>query len=841
MTEKKRDRAVPPQASPRYLPLLVLLFVGSGCAALIYEIVWFQLLQLVIGASAVSLAVVLATFMGGMCAGSLLLPRLVPADRHPLRVYAALELGIGAIAILVLFGLPVLGTLYAANAPEGFAGILFRGLLCAVCLLPPTMLMGATLPAMARWVEATPHGVSWLGFFYGGNIAGAVLGCLLAGFYLLRIYDMATATFVAVALNAAVAGIAFLVATRTPRQKTAPSVAAPDLAVGRARPVYVAIALSGFAALGAEVVWTRVLSLLFGGTVYTLSIILAAFLTGLGIGSSVGAWLARSAERPGLLLAGCQVGLMLAIGWAALLLNRAFPFWPIDPLLASGPWYILQLDLFRAMLALLPAACLWGASFPLALAAAARGRDPGRLVGGVYAANTAGAVLGALLFSLVGIPALGSQQAMRALVWISAAAALLLLVWPSSATAATPAGKGVTPGPQPLSPGRRTSAAIATVVVAAAAAASVGPVPAALVADGRQLATLSRGANYLYVGEGLNASIAVSELEGGVRNFHVSGKVEASSEIHDMRLQRLLGHLSALMHPEPKTVLIVGFGAGVTAGSFVLHPSVERIVICEIEPLIPQVVSQYFRTENHDVLNDPRVEVVYDDARHYILTTDEKFDVITSDPIHPWVKGAATLYTKEYFELVKSRLNPGGVITQWVPLYESSTDVVKSEVATFFDVFPFGTVWSNEYVNGDGYDMVMLAKAEPLRIDPGALQARLDRPDHAAVTMALEQVEFVGMPGLLATYAGQAADLGAWLEGADINRDSNLRLQYLAGLNNYLFDPRIYRGMLEYRRFPEQLFTPSAEWTPLLRQVVAQPRVATEGPGLEPVQGSARP
>jgi spermidine synthase len=369
---------------------------------------------------------------------------------------------------------------------------------------------------------------------------------------------------------------------------------------------------------------------------------------------------------------------------------------------------------------------------------------------------------------------------------------------------------------------------VAALLAAVGAAASVGPVPPELIADGRQIATLSKGATYLYVGEGLNASIAVSELAGGVRNFHVSGKSEASSEVHDMRLQRLLGHMSALMHPNPRTVLVVGFGAGVTAGSFVLHPSVERIVICEIEPLIPQVVSSYFANENYNVLRDPRVEVIYDDARHYILTTREKFDVITSDPIHPWVKGAATLYTKEYFELVKTHLNPGGVITQWVPLYESGEDVVKSELATFFDVFPFGTIWSNEYLNGMGYDVVLLAKPEPLRIDPAGLQARLDRPDHAGVARSLQEVEFVGVAGLLATYGGQATDLRPWLAGAEINRDRNLRLQYLAGMSNNVYDARIYQGMLSYRRFPEELFEASAEWMARLRQVVAQPRAASE-------------
>src|SRR4028118_2094142 len=199
----------------RYLPALLLLFVGSGCAALIYEIVWFQLLQLVIGSSAVSLGVLLGTFMGGMCLGSLLLPRYVSSRHHPLRVYAWLEIGIGIIGIAVLLGMPLVSGIYTAWAGSGIAGILLRGVAAGFCLLPPTMLMGATLPAVARWVKTTPDGVSWLGFFYGGNTAGAGLRSLLAGFYLLRVHDTAFATFVAVGLNLLVAGIALAAAAAT--------------------------------------------------------------------------------------------------------------------------------------------------------------------------------------------------------------------------------------------------------------------------------------------------------------------------------------------------------------------------------------------------------------------------------------------------------------------------------------------------------------------------------------------------------------------------------------------------------------------------------------------------
>src|SRR5881409_395089 len=243
-----------PLANRRYLPALLALFVGSGCAALIYEIIWFQLLELVVGSSAVSLGVLLGTFMGGMCLGSLTLAPIVSGRRHPLRVYALLELGIGVLGIAALFVVPYVARVYVAGAEHGLAGILLRGAVGAVCLLPPTLLMGATLPAIARWIEKLPQGVSWLGFFYGGNIGGAVFGCLLAGFYLLRVHDMATATYVAATVNVTVAAIALALAA-APAWYEVPAEPATEEGAGRAAggwSVHLAIALSGMSALGAE-------------------------------------------------------------------------------------------------------------------------------------------------------------------------------------------------------------------------------------------------------------------------------------------------------------------------------------------------------------------------------------------------------------------------------------------------------------------------------------------------------------------------------------------------------------------------------------------------------------
>jgi spermidine synthase len=823
--------------------VLLLLFAGSGCSALIYEIVWLQLLQLVIGSSAVSLGVLLGTYMGGMCLGSLLLPRLVARRRHPLRVYAVLELAIGALGLAVLFGMPYVDRLYAEFGGQGFSGGVARAVVCAICLLAPTALMGATLPAIARTVDETPRGMSRLGFLYGANIAGAVLGCLLAGFYLLRVHDMAVATYAAAVINGLAGLTALLVAAhmpyaeprataprprpRKPETGNASGGASASGASGGAAVAYVVIALSGLCALGAEVVWTRVLSLLLGPTVYTFSIILAVFLFGLAVGGSVGGFLARRVSRPRAALGWCQLLLAAAIAWAAYAVARSLPHWTIHVDSVRSPWPGFGRDLLRCLWAVGPPTCLWGASFPLALAAAAasstaagsRGRDPGRVAGGVLGANTVGAIVGAIGFSTLVIPAAGTQGAQRLLVVLSAAAGLLSF----APDLRRPGGKTTTRPPPP----RSTLARVGTValfavsiLVAGLLARNVPKVPDLLVAFGPRVPAephLGDGLPFLYVGEGMNASVAVTGVEGGVRNFHVSGKVEASSEVQDMRLQRMLGHLPALLHPRPRTVLVVGCGAGVTAGSFVVHPEVERIVICEIEPLIPREVAPRFNTENHAVLQDPRVEVVYDDARHYVLTTRETFDVITSDPIHPWVKGSAALYSKEYFELCRRRLNPGGVVSQWVPLYESNREVVRSELATFFDVFPDGTIWGND-VAREGYDVVLLGQAGVMRIDVEAVQRRLSRRDHWAVAHSLDNVGFGSVVDLLGTYAGRGRELRPWLSGAQINHDLDLRLQYLAGMALLNDDAAaIYNEILSHRTFPEDLFVASELYREAIR------------------------
>jgi spermidine synthase len=795
------DRAVsadPAVSSPR-LPVLLLLFVASGASALIYEVVWFQLLQLVIGSSAVSLGVLLGTFMGGMCAGSLLLPRVVSSRHHPLRVYALIELAIGSIGVLVLFAMPLVGRVYIAWGGEGLTGLLLRGVVAAICLLPPTLLMGATLPAIARWIETTPAGVSWLGYFYGGNIAGGVCGCLLAGFYLLRVFDTATATYIAAALNLAVGVIALALAAFTPpASRTLASVGA-DANVPNRR-VYVVIALSGLCALAAEVIWTRQLGLLFGGSVYTFSIILAVFLLGLGAGSTAASFLCRFVVTDAAAALGvCQFLLAGAIAWTAYLVSAALPYWPIAPSI-SGIWFNFQLDLTRAFLALFPATALWGASFPFALAAAAagrgRGHDVAKLAGNVYAANTVGAIAGALGASLLLVGWIGSTHAQQLLMVISAIAGLLLLIPPAASDAVRGRFRSVV----------LLLAASAAVLALMYAAPPVSPW---LVAFGRFAPGWVGVTDIIYVGEGVHSSVAVSRDSTGALKYHASGKVQASSEPQDMGLQRMLGHLTTLVPANPRSVFVIGYGAGVTAGAVSIDPRVEHITIAEIEPLVPLVASRYFGDFNQRVADSPKVQVRIDDGRHFIQTTDQKFDAVTTDLVDPWVKGTAALFTREFFEAARDHLNPGGIVTMFVQLYETSPEAVKSQVATFFDVFPDSVVFGNTR-EGRGYDMVVVGQAGPLRIDLDEIEDRLSSPGYAPVARSLREVGFQSAVQLFATYAGRPADLTEWLQGAVINRDRDLRLQYLAGLGMNLFqNDKIYADMLTNRRFPGNLFVGS--------------------------------
>jgi spermidine synthase len=740
-------------------------------------VVWFPLLQLTIGSTTASLGWLLAAFMGGMCLGSLLYPRLA-AKWHPWRAYAALELGIGLLGLAVLYVVPPVSGLYTAWVGDGAFGSLLRGAVAGLCITPPAILMGATLPALARCVGGSSADSGQL---YAANLVGAVFGCLWAGFSLLPQYDMATATYAAVGVNFAVAALAFFVAPRSVEEPVTQEAHAPA-----DQRVLLTIALSGFCALGSEVLWTRTLGLLFGASAYGLSLILTAFLAGLGLGSFAG----NRIDRPRTTLGLCQLLSCAAMAWASYSMTRSLPYWPINPAISSDVWFSFELDLVRALWVLLPATVLWGASFPLALRAASATNAMAR----VYSANTLGSIAGALVASLWMVGSLGSQNAQRILIAVAAMSGLLLV--------------------------RRWTVLAASAAIAAATITVIPPLSPLLAAYGRYAATWVNKGEIIYAGEGRNSTVAVSRFDDGLLTFHVAGKIQASNVARDLRLQRMLGHLTTLAVPQPKSVLVIGCGAGVTAGAVSIDPRVEHLTIAEIEPLVPQAAAKYFGDANFNVLQSPKTRVHFDDGRHFLLTSREKFDGITVDPLDPWVSGAANLYTKEFYEAAKSHLNPGGSITMYVQLFETTPQAIKSTIATFLEVFPNGTLWGNPY-NGRGHDMVLLGTVEPLRIDLDAMESRVDYRGDSALSQSLTEVEMNSPIDLFATYAGRKADLGPWLAHAAINRDANLRMQYLAGLGLDRDDSAaIYTDILKRRRFPEDLFTSTEGRTDSLRRAL---------------------
>lgn len=771
--------------------ILVALFAGSGCCALIYEVVWYQALQLVIGSTSVSLGVLLATFMGGLCLGSLILPRL-RTNRHPLFVYALLEAGIGLSALLAQLALPLLNRIYIAGAEQGLPGMLLRGLVAAACMLIPTMLMGASLPAVVRWIRSSASGVSSWGFLYAGNTAGAIAGCLLAGFYLLRVFNMTTAVLVAAGLNFAIAIISFVLSRNTLAVAADTVVSEGETLPeqsGARWPIYLTIALSGATALGAEVVWTRLLSMLLLATVYVFAIILAVFLFGLAIGSAAGSALLRRI-RPRAALGWSQIFIALGMIWTAWAITRSLPFWGKEVLSTTDAWYMYELDLQRCLFAILPATLFWGASFPFACAAAARkGEDSALTAGSVYAANTVGGIAGALIVSLWMIPAIGTQATERVLLVAAAASGVIALVGAM----------------------RRPWIGVAAGTATAVLALSIGPVPGDLIAYGRRMGENKDLSTILYTKEGRNSSVAISRWNNGAIYVNVNGHVEATTEIFDMKLQRMVGHLPALLHPNPKSVLGIGFGAGVSAGTFTRYPGIQKITICEIEPVIPPASTLYFGDQDYRVALNPKTHIVFDDARHYLMTTRETFDIIASDPLDVFVKGTAALYSKEYFESVRRHLNPGGMFTLYVPLYETDEPTIKSELKTFFDAFPYGTVWANTR-DGFGYDMVFMGQIEPLQIDLDRAERRYSLPEHEPVRQSLRDIGVNSIFDLFGTYTGSATDLAPYVRNAEINTDADLRLSYLAGwgINSHLEDD-LYRQMLRYRPKNTNVFTGSPE------------------------------
>jgi len=792
--------------TPRVTGVLAILFWLSGCAALIYEIIWLHLLRLVIGCSSFSLGILLACFMGGMGLGSLLGPRLLSAKSHPLRMYAWIEVGIAAMGLGLVYASPQVHVLYQWLATAGIFGQWAKLVIGVGFVIVPACFMGATLPIVAQWLQGEKHPAASLGTLYATNILGGVAGCLLTGFVILRYWDVLIGTYIAMTLNITAALLAWRLASACPvRQDRIRQTGDGDAALGSGNLPFLAcvVACSGFTALGAEVVWTRLLGLILGGTVYTFAIILAVYLAGLSLGSVMGTALTTRVKHPLWALGAFQGVLVVTLPNAAGHFGAVSS--PVDfiwnDLLHAEPKGLA--DTLCAMWIVVPSTLCWGATFPLTIASLRRrATGLGRSVGLLGAANTGGAVVGALLTSFWLIPAHGTQITQRVFVICSAGVALVVVAAGARQCATDPGCSGRGDNHRHLSLGKSILAMLLIVGLGVHGTLRTPKVSQGLLAHSR-----GKGHNMgdvLYCDEGVHSPVLVKSWEGDIRTLHISGKVVASNELEEMRLQRLLGHIPQMLHPNPKSVLIIGLGTGVTAGTFVVDPRIEHITICELEPSVRVVAEAFFSDVNHDVLADPRTRLVHDDARHFLATTGQKFDIIAADPIHPWVRGAAALYSQEFYALCKQHLTEHGVVSQWLPLRSMDEAAVKSETVTLFGAFDRATLWHTGHFKGRRH-MIICGSLAPVPVD---VQARQHWLQHApAFQQSLEALQLSDISDLLGLYSGQKRDLGPWLQDAVVNRDWAMRLEHFAGR---AFECRLSEELFEtitgYRVFPEDLF-----------------------------------
>jgi spermidine synthase len=797
---------------PAALRLALAAAVLSGAAALVYEVVWLRMLGLVVGHAVDALTAVLAAFMTGLALGAALFGRLAGRLRKPLATCAWLEGGVAAYAVLLPLALAALpGASLPLRAAFGLGydgwGLSQTALACAL-LLPPTVLMGGTLPLLSQGAgggHAAPARVA--GALYALNTCGAVLGALAAGYWLLPTAGNRATGWIAAGANLTAAALLLAASRGTPLARADAhnrafdaerSSALDSAAGGPGGPAWVvpaAMAVSGAAAMVFEVAWTRALSLVIGSSTYAFSAVLVAVLVGIAAGSAVYVW--RWGGRP----AGpAALGVIEAgVGGLAALALLGFERLP-DFLLAGLRWsakpgWVALLQLALSAGVLLPAMLFIGASFPCALSAAVgRGSRVGRQVGRLYAANTAGAVAGVILGGLVLVPGWGVHAALKtAIVATLLLAAALLAVSGRGARRLVPAALSVVAaGAVVLAPAWDSRVMSSAPAVYAKTYLGAG--------EGRRLSQIVAEETVLFYRDGRSGTVAVTR-QGPHMLLRINGKIDAGT-VRDMPTQLMAAHLPLLVHPSPRTVFILGLGSGVTAAAVARHP-VERVDVLEIEPAVIEA-SRFFAGEQDGALDDLRVRVAIGDGRSFLLSAGPRYDVIISEPSNPSVQGMAGLFSAEFFALAKERLRPGGMMLQWVQSYNLAPDDLKMVVATFRTAFPATSVW--EPTPGD---FLLLGRAEPAPLDLGRLRARWGAlPRVRADFERLGIRGWAGMLGFFALDENDAARLGA---GAGLNTDDRLPLEFNAPRSLYVdtsLPNRVLIGWFRRASLPE--FTPES-------------------------------
>jgi len=791
----------------RTLKLIAICFLLSGGTGLIYEVLWARMLGLVFGATMVAISAVLAAFMGGLALGSWLAANSAAKVKRPLRVYAFLEIAIGLYALAVPLLFRGIDRVYAhvwQQFHPGFYGFAFaRFLLATVVLLVPTALMGATLPVLAAALQrSSGNTASAVARLYTWNLFGAIIGAIAAGFFLLPQCGVRATIWIAAATNLVIGVAAFLLDAKAADSQSD----VDDLSVhdtGMAHPLTRQAAVltqpqrqktfwlfcaftSGFVTISMQVVWSRMLAMIIGSSTYAFSMVLALFLAGLALGGYLASakqdanarWLRRAVLVIEILTAFTLfLSLRITSATPDFLISTGFRL-GINSLIG-----LLALQIAAAALLILLPATLMGMVMPLVLMwAGTRTQDElsvdssqssGRLVGQSYALNTIGAIAGSVVAAFVLIPGTSTRftifcvaaiciiaggiayepkratfdRALARSLAIGGAAAIVIamfVVWPRLNLNA-------------LSTGAYDS-------YVRVLARARGDVPDKDQTDG------AGNHQLLMYEEGRTATVSVRR-DWGITSVAINGRTNAS-DAGDMPTQVMLGQLGVLTAPRTGRALIVGFATGVTAGS-VLQSPIESMDCVEIEPAAV-ASSRFFEHVNNHPLSDPRLHLIIDDARTYLRINPATYDIIISEPSHPWVPGVANLFTREFFALGRARLKDDGVFVQWLQIYQLSTESLRSVLATFHEAFPYVAVFRVQGA-AKGKDLILLGSRMPIRLD--RMNVRLN---DLRTKADLERVGIKSADDVQAWFVCDETQLDPALAGSVINTDDNMHVETVA-------------------------------------------------------------
>ncbi|QIE25324.1 fused MFS/spermidine synthase [Caballeronia sp. SBC2] len=765
-----------PDAPSLHIAWPALLLLASGAASLIYQVLWIKQLTLVVGAEVLAVTTGVSAFFAGLALGGWLFGRLADRQKNPLRVYASLEIGVLILAVGATFGL--------AHAAQPFA-TLQDHVGALAWLLPfalvgiPAVLMGGTLPVLMRAVAPLAKHIGRAGGrLYAANTAGAIVGTLVVPFVLIPALGVLGSALAAAALNAS-AALAALILNRRVHARllvaASPPSAAP--ATDRARLAVVLYALAGGIALGYEVVWSQAIVQFISTRSFAFSIVLATYLCGLVLGSAL---VSRHVDRvrdPW----GTFALLIAAAGLVALLQIAFLGEWLLQgQAQVAGAVFAATGNMFAAMCArfALAGLCivfvptlLLGAAFPFAVRLGVNGSRVGRDVGVVIAMNTAGGIAGTMLTGLVLMPKLGIVHALGGLA-LAASVVGLIAVFRGS--------------------GARLFARASVLALAACALCAAVFTPSDRLAT---MLTKARGGDLTFYAESEGGTVAVVAQRSGENRFkrlYIQGVSNSGDAMTSLRYMRLQAMLPLIIHRgTPRSALVIGLGTGITAGALLPYPGLDHRVVAELLPAVVRAAPQF--KGNYGVSTDPRVEIRLHDGRRELLRNSQRYDLITLEPPPPSAAGVVNLYSSDFYRLAASRLQPGGLVAQWLPLPTQNEEDTRALIKSFVQVFPYATMWTTEL-----HEMMLVGSMEPIELDVPRISERFGQP---GVAEALREVGIASPAALLATWITDRAGLEYYAADAQPVTDNRPGIEYAAWVRRADF-PKVLTQLLALRSAP---------------------------------------